>query len=76
MTIKTWKLGSAMISENRLCKPPVFHVSGQNGESRVYIMKTFGTAVRLAATVDHWNRTGERRKFSAKEAKSLLESAQ
>jgi hypothetical protein len=39
-------------------------VFGQKGESTPYLVESESLAVRLALTVDHYNATGERKKFS------------
>lgn len=59
------QVGTAKVQLNAMTGS--YFISGQKGETTPYIEAGLGMAVRLALTVDHWNRTGERKKFEVSE---------
>ena len=53
--------GTAYIEQNPLTG--TWFIFGQKGETLPYTVENKGVARRLAKTVDHWNKTGEIKKF-------------
>lgn len=56
------QIGDAQASLNAMTGDWI--VTGQKGENTPYIMSNAKQAACLALTIDHYNRTGEKKKFS------------